>query len=326
MNLHLTPAETIARALGGAKRTSNGWQARCPCHDDSTASLSIKDGRNGSPVVHCHAGCSQDSVIGALKARSLWPQTTGKQQQKIVATYRYIDQDDNLLFEVVRFAPKDFRQRKPDGNGGWIWSVKDVQQVPYRLPELVEAIADERLIFIVEGEKDADSLAAWGVPATTNAGGSGKWKDELSPWLKGANVIVIPDNDESGRVHLQSVGAKLQGIVSSLRVLELPASSKDVSDWIKAGGTSEELYKLADVAPVWNPSSDSKCKATSEQVSKEIIPDLGALDAGNDIVLPPPRPWLLGNQFCRPAYSRPAVLARAPCGWPSAWRWQPVSH
>jgi putative DNA primase/helicase len=60
-------ADAIVKALGG-----RGGVARCPAHDDENPSLSVSDGRNGKVLFHCHAGCSQEAVIAALKSRRLW--------------------------------------------------------------------------------------------------------------------------------------------------------------------------------------------------------------------------------------------------------------
>ena len=197
----------------------------------------------------------------------------------IIATYDYADQDGALLFQVCRFEPKDFRQRRPDGNGGWIWSVKGLPQVPYRLPQVVEN--DDKVICIVEGEKDADRLWKLGIPATCNAGGAGKWNDELSEFFRGADVVVIPDRDPQkkhpktgepmvhpdgspilpGQDHAQAVAKSLQGKAVRVRLLELwkhwdamPAKG-DVSDWIANGGTADALYGLIEKAPVWTPGA-----------------------------------------------------------------------
>jgi hypothetical protein len=196
---------------------------------------------------------------------------------RIVSTYDYVDEAGTLLFQVVRFEPKDFRQRRPDGNG-WAWSVKGVRQVPYRLPALLEN--HERVVCIVEGEKDVDRLWTLGIPATTNAGGAGKWKDELSAYFRGADVVVIPDRDpqkkhpktgelmfhEDGRPilpgqdHAQQVAQSLSGIASRVRVLELWRSwpdmppKADVSDWIAKGGTVDQLYALIERLPDWSPN------------------------------------------------------------------------
>jgi hypothetical protein len=116
---------------------------------------------------------------------------------RIVKTYDYRDENDVLLFQVCRYEPKDFRQRKPDPDhqGEWLWSVKGVRLVPYRLPEITEALGLGKPVFIVEGERDVDRLWKIGVLATTNAGGAGKWRAELTKIFAGADVVIIPDND-----------------------------------------------------------------------------------------------------------------------------------
>ncbi|WP_240931523.1 hypothetical protein [Azotobacter chroococcum] len=165
---------------------------------------------------------------------------------KIDATYAYEDETGRLLFEVVRFEPKDFRQRKPDGKGGWNWSVKGVRQVPYHLPQLL--VADPGAwVFIVEGEKDVLRLESVGLVATCNAGGAGKWPAELCKHFAGRRAVILPDNDEPGRQHAGKVRSGLSGVAAEVRVLCLPGlpPKGDVSDWLDAGGTAERLLELA---------------------------------------------------------------------------------
>ena len=97
---------------------------------------------------------------------------------RIVEIYDYCDENGTLLFQVVRLEPKNFRQRRPDGRGGWIWNLRDVRRIPYRLPELLKAVAAGETIYIPEGEKDVDNLRALEVVATTNPGGIKKWRDD----------------------------------------------------------------------------------------------------------------------------------------------------
>lgn len=191
----------------------------------------------GDKVMNVMKSCKEE------KARSI-KQDVAKTPGKIVSTYDYRDESRNLLMQVVRLEPKTFRQRRPNGDG-WSWSVKGVRVVPYRLPELLAA--PDAVVYLVEGEKDADRLASLGLVATCNAGGAGKWRKDHSEFLRGRRVVVIPDNDEAGREHVKKAVKSLAGIASDVRVITLPGLPEkgDVSDWLDAGGTAEELLSLA---------------------------------------------------------------------------------
>lgn len=274
-------AEELLPKLTKVHRNPNGWGARCPAHDDQRSSLSVGVGTDGRVLLTCHAGCTADAITGALgiEVKDLFPPSengNGKRQE--VATYAYRDEAGDLLFEVVRFAPKDFRQRKPDGNGGHTWSIKGVRRVPYRLPELREAIEAGRLVFIPEGEQDVHTLVRYDLAATCNAGGAGKWTAELSEHLRGARVVILPDNDDAGRNHAQDVATKLQGIASEVRVVDLPdlPPKGDVSQWLDAGGTVEQLKELVRQAPVWSPAEMVHGGTDSPPVSAgENLTDMG---------------------------------------------------
>lgn len=184
------------------------------------------------------------------------PQAPAKAPPRIVATYDYPDEHGEVLFQVCRFDPKDFRQRKPKGEG-WDYSVKGVRQVPYRLPELLQAVRDGQTIYIAEGEKDVDALWREGIAATTNAGGSGKWPEGLSEHFAGADVVILPDNDEAGRKHAGHIARGLQRIARRLRVLQLPdlPAKGDPSDWLASGGDGDQLRDLtAAKAEDWTPA------------------------------------------------------------------------
>ena len=183
-----------------------------------------------------------------------WPQAQ-QPASTVVATYDYCDEAGALVFQVLRYEPKTFRQRRPEGSG-WSWSVKGVRVLPYRLPALLADPA--ATVFLVEGEKDADRLAALGLVATCNAGGAGKWKKEHSEFLRSRRVVVLPDNDEAGEKHAQQVERSLRGIAAEVRTLVLPGlpDKGDVSDWLDAGGTLEELLALA--------STDAATSATQQ--------------------------------------------------------------
>ncbi len=181
---------------------------------------------------------------------------TAAPDYKVVQQWNYIDEAGALAFQVQRLengqigkdgkSSKTFRQRHKDETGAWVPNVQGVRQIPYRLPELIEAISSERTVFVVEGEKCADALWAIGIPATTNAMGAGKWPDSLNPYFADADVVVLPDNDKPGVEHAAKVAESLNSVASRVRLLSLPSLSTkgDVVDWIRAGGTPDQLYGL----------------------------------------------------------------------------------
>lgn len=238
------------------------WQGNknieCFAHEDTNPSLSIYQ-KSGEYRHYCHAcNVSGDCIdligqfdnipetvhrINRLKDIACIADSASASKKKITKTYDYTDGAGALLFQTVRYAPKDFRQRRPDGNGGYIWNLEGVRPVPYNLPEVLKAPS----VCIVEGEKDADNLYALGIVATCNAQGAGKWRPEYAEYFRGKQVAILPDNDEPGRKHAEQVAISLRGITESLRVVALPglASKGDVSDWIEshrsAGKTNEAI-------------------------------------------------------------------------------------
>ncbi len=227
-------ADSIAARLQGRK-SGSGWIAKCPAHDDSKPSLSLQL-INGKLLVHCHAGCDQRTVVAALKSRDLWPEPAPRTVTRIVATYDYTDEFGTLLYQVVRFQPKDFCQRRPDGSGGWIWK-KSLQQVLYRIREVLEA----PIVVCVEGERDVETLRAHGFVATTNAGGAkSPWLDQYTECLKGREVILIPDKDPPGRQRVLGIAKALLGTAARIVVLELDGA-KDITEWFENGHSEIEL-------------------------------------------------------------------------------------
>ncbi len=178
----------------------------------------------------------------------------GNGKPRIEATYDYRDETGTLLYQVVRYIPKDFRQRRPNVKG-WLWNLQETRRVLYRLPELLQA-RPEKTVFVVEGEKDTDNLWDIEAVATTCAQGAGKWRAEYSEALRDRIVVILPDNDDPGRQHAQQVAAALHGIAREIRIVELPdlPPKADVSDWLAAGGDKIKLLELADKARPWKPS------------------------------------------------------------------------
>ena len=154
------PIDRVLDALGehglNPRRSGDGWSARCPAHDDRQPSLSVSVGAGDKVVLHCHADCRIDDIVAALglDLADLFPSSNGDQSARIVATYPYTDEAGTVLYEAVRFSPKAFRQRRPDGRGGWIWNLAGTRHVLYRLPELVAAVTAGHQVWVAEGEKD----------------------------------------------------------------------------------------------------------------------------------------------------------------------------
>jgi len=167
--------ESILAKLSRVRREGNEWKALCPAHADKNPSLSVRQA-DGKALVHCHAGCSNEVILSALgiEARDLFED--GGAERRIVAEYDYLDEKGKLLFQVVRFEPKDFRQRRPDGKGGWTRNVNGVRRLLYRLPDVLAA----KSVVVCEGDRDCETARSLGLVATCNPGGSGNWREEYS--------------------------------------------------------------------------------------------------------------------------------------------------
>jgi hypothetical protein len=206
-------------------------------------------------VGDCKCGVRHGLAIGSGRESR-----EGRKAQRFraVEAYDYTDEHENLLYQVVRLEPKDFRQRRPDGAGGWVWKLEGVHRVLYRLPELLSVEPDE-LVLVCEGEKDADRARLMGFAATTNAGGVKKWLPEYAEPLRGRPAAIIPHNDKEGREHAEKVARSLYGKAASVKVVQLPGvpeNGGDLSDWSGAGGTADKLRRLMDETPEWRPPEE----------------------------------------------------------------------
>ena len=182
----------------------------------------------------------------------------------IDTVYPYCDEEDDLLYQQVRFAPKGFASRHPAEGGGWTWNIKGVRKVPYRLPEVIAA----EEVFIVEGEKDVECLRQWGLTATCNPGGAGKWSDEYSKFLMGKRVVILQDDDEPGRKHARAVAKSVARYAAEVRIIPPFPNAKDVTEWREHGGTKRKLEKLvADIAPIERDAATSPVEG--ESLSKD---------------------------------------------------------
>ena len=230
------------------------------------------DGKGGSLLDLCAVSKFGGDMFAAAAFLGEWlnlkPSSRVEQRAEIVATYDYTDADDKLIIQVVRYKPKDFRQRRPNPEtpGAWLWSVKDIVPPLYRLKDLRAT----KWVCIVAGEKDADNLRAIGIPATCNAGGEGKWLPSYNAEFAGKSVVIIADKDDTGRRHAETVAFALRDVAKTLRVLELPdrdSQVKDASDWIEAGGTRDELLSLIKDTPRLDSTTIAAPRETPKEIS-----------------------------------------------------------
>ena len=185
----------------------------CPFHEDLNPSWS---GNRLTGLWRC-LGCGARGNAAQFAERMGEKATmnNGHQQRKIVATYDYRDEDNILLFQAVRFDPKGFSQRRPDGRGGWVYGLNGVRRVLYRLPGILKA----ETVYIVEGEKDADRLWSLGIPATTNPQGAGKWQQEFSPYFAKKQIVILPDSDAVGEQHALTVARSLLPVAGAVKIV-----------------------------------------------------------------------------------------------------------
>ena len=233
--------DKILSLLSRVKHISgHQYEARCPAHDDSRASLSISQGKNNRALIHCHAGCRTDAILRSigLPLSALFA-GDDRPQEKLTATYDYTDAEGTLVYQVLRYEPKNFRQRRADGT----WNMDGVPRLLYRLPDVAAASH----VIIVEGEKDVDNILGLihvpgsslaGYAATCNPGGAGKWlqlADDSVLARKQITVIIDKDKSKSdgsnaGRDHAKQIIDRFP----AARAVYLPGSGKDASDWISA--------------------------------------------------------------------------------------------
>lgn len=236
-------------AIFRAERSGAHWIAKCPAHQDDKASLSISKGDDGRWLVKCFAGCNTANVLSMVGLTFADIQPDNAVNRRPSAEYSYRDFNGNEVFQVVRFEPKDFRQRHRDPvTNKWVYNTRGIQKVLYKLPQL----KGKPSVFIVEGEKDADTLWALGLPATTNAGGAGKWSEAYTLQLVQAGVrkvAILPDNDDPGRQHAERIAAACSRDEIEARVVMLPGlpPKGDVSDWLQTH-SKDDLLKATQEA------------------------------------------------------------------------------
>lgn len=267
-----------------ARASGNGYSTKCPCkdHSDKNPSFSISQANDGTILLHCHAGCSFETICEELGVTPSQLFLNSKDPNAINRYYVYHDNNVFPLYRKGKTPNKKFSFERFE-NGNWIPGLNNCQRVLYNLPEITKAIRENRPIAIVEGEKDAETLRKLGYVATTNDTGAGKnkWQKSHSCMLKNAHVLLFFDYDHAGVDHRDNIIDQLKGHVASLKLVNLPGyeiapkNGKDVSDWLKEGHTSSDLKKIIDESVEINePSRITESKILNNIIKAVSIEDL----------------------------------------------------
>lgn len=298
-------------------RAGSGYNVKCPCHNDKKASLSINEGSSRGKAgifLYCQAQCNTDDILAAVgltyadisagdregyspaprsqvqKSTEPKKPASKKIYNQLLKTWNYLNADGSPAFDIMRFhckwddgeeTTKDFKVKYWDNTGKEIWK-KPLSIVPYNLPGILQ----NDIIYIVEGEKDADTLISHGLCGTTAPFGAGKWPDDkiFNEYFEGKNIIIFPDNDPAGRFHTAGVGQLdwenipgtkeikqppvlkgkkyISGVIDFLqfynnqnppkiKIIDLPDNIEkgDVTDWLGMGHSILEMDELIAATP-----------------------------------------------------------------------------
>ena len=260
--------EDILPRLNGVRKSGSGYSAFCPAHDDrKNRSLALRE-HNGTLLMHCFCGCGFFDILKAINIE------LKAEEPQLEAIYDYTDAEGNVIYQVLRYWPKTFKQRKPDGT----WNLQGVERQLFRLPEVIEAINGNNIIYFVEGEKDCINLGHWGLTATTCSGGANvPWQPQYSETLRDARVALIPDNDEAGRKHTEKIANYIYGW-ATIKMLNLGID--DMTEWLKTHN-AEELQTLWDNTKEYIPIG-AVTRDEFNQVKGHLIYLNAKLDAHTD--------------------------------------------
>ncbi len=333
-----TPVQRILDAIPGEKkRSGRGWICLCPAHDDHNPSLSVTERNDGAAKLKCFKGCPDTEILAAIgmevkellhTGESFAPRSKPKQRRAnasnlgpIVKSYDWTDEGGGLLYQNCRHEPpgydKTFRQRRPGSKPDtWIWNLKDVRRVPYRLHRLVGDRDGD--VLWCEGEKDVHTVEDHGFLGSTS-GSASSWKPEIAPYLKGRVVHIVCDEDPPGIAYAETVAKSLYGFAKAVKIVRLPGlefreeHGDDVSDWFAKGHTREDLLDLISSTPEWQPSeADPPQPESWPEIESLEVPNLPEFPAH---VLPPAlRSWVMAeSRATQTPLDLPGLVSLAAC-------------
>jgi hypothetical protein len=288
---------------------------------------------DGNFLFKCHSGCDQHTVFSTIKDMGLLPALPDRPDYldsikpmkpiPLISTpvleheWHYTDEEGISLFIKQRFKTFDSKGKTyktlrvmPDGTR--VGKLGDCRLVPYKLPELRQATAAGRVVYITEGEKAADALGSLGVVATTSHAGAGGWNDDLNQYFKDANVVVVPDNDLVGWHYAQKVTEALIPFAKSVRVLDLNLSNpkEDAYEWVnRYDGSRTLLAQIAKACPivksadeVWTPQRLSLYVPEATQVAEQSSHQSRFLVESWDSIKDEPVEWLIESIIPKRAF------------------------
>lgn len=256
-----------------ARQNGKGYSVCCPAHDDKNPSLSVTEGDDGRILAKCFAGCTFEEICSSLgiEPSALFPQGLSESYTAALKriVYPYEDEYGKVLYNKIRMEPgfegasKSFYFERKTDSGECVRGLDGCQKIFYRLPELIDGINKGAPIFLVEGEKDADTLADHGFIATT-AHATSYWSDDFTVLLKPADVVILYDMDATGLKRRDFLCKQLVGKVKRLRVVDLPgleyseSHGKDVSDWLLLPGNNiVRLMDIVEATADYQPAAQS---------------------------------------------------------------------
>ncbi len=274
----ITLQELSTRFDGVKWRGDDSFQARCPCHNDKQASLSVSL-KDSKILMNCHAGCRTADIVTTIgmSMSDLFPDRP-RSRKTVEAEYVYKDMNGNPILkkQKVRFpdGSKSFWWQHHSG-GKWEKGRADIRPMLYGL----QSLDGEGVVFLVEGEKDVDSLISCNLPSVTLPdGANSKWRIQYAAAFKDRLVYAIPDNDEAGRMYAEMVLCNVKEVARKVYLLDLKTvwpempEKADISDMIKALGEERAvgmLSTMAQDAQPWEPMPEPSQTANAEHIETQ---------------------------------------------------------
>jgi hypothetical protein len=300
--------------------TKNERKGPCPrCGGDDRFGLNITKQTFTCHQCDLRGAGGIDILVGIGQAKTPWEAAqilegpppnghdTSKGKSRHVAHWTYWNADGGPYLKVDRYDNPDGSKSYPQSrweDGKWVSGKPKGPKIPYRLPELLDSDRTEP-VWITEGEKCADAVASLGAMATSASEGACKWTLDLNEWFRDRIAYILPDNDPQGAKHAQQVAQNLAGVAREVRIITLPdlTHREDVADWIKRGGTREQLEELGDAAPKWQAGGIGQDAAGTMReglggAEPEPVQPLETFSAADfEGVDPPPRRWLVKDRI-----------------------------